>query len=143
MHEASTGARAIAAKQAILATAGRGLEAPERAICTSDRGRHGGGMARAGAAHVAAEAGLKAEAEALRVAILAARHAQADEDPTPRHLAMAAFDRARPTPAPGALSRATIGPAFGGRDQGRVLQSGHEDGSAGAVDPGLRQDSFD
>ena len=43
----------------------------------------------------AADAGLKAEVEALRVAILAAGRAQADADPTLRQLALAAFDRAR------------------------------------------------
>ena len=45
---------------------------------------------------MAADAGLKAEVEALRVAILAAGRAQADAaDPTLQQLALAAFDRAR------------------------------------------------
>ena len=44
---------------------------------------------------MAADPGLREEVGALRVAILAAGRAQADEDPTLRQLAMAAFDRAR------------------------------------------------
>ena len=45
---------------------------------------------------MAADAGLKAEVEALRVAILAAARAQADApDPTLRQLALAALDQAR------------------------------------------------
>ena len=44
---------------------------------------------------MAADAGLKAEVEVLRVAILAAGRAPADEDPTLRHLALAALDQAR------------------------------------------------
>ena len=45
---------------------------------------------------MAADAGLKAEVESLRLAILAAGRAQADTaDPTLRQLALAAFDRAR------------------------------------------------
>ena len=44
---------------------------------------------------MAADAGLKAEVEVLRVAILAAAHPPADEDPTLRHLALAALDQAR------------------------------------------------
>ena len=43
-------------------------------------------------ARMAADAGLKAEVEALRVSILAAGPAQTDEDQTPRQLALAAFD---------------------------------------------------
>ena len=46
-------------------------------------------------AHMAADAGLKAEVEALRVSILAAGHVPATFDPTLRQLALAAFDRAR------------------------------------------------
>ena len=57
MHEAPTGARAIAAKQAILATAGRGPEPPERAICTSDRRRHGGRLAQTGDARLGGRTG--------------------------------------------------------------------------------------
>ena len=45
---------------------------------------------------MAAGAGLKAEVEALRIAILAAGRAQADAaDPTLQQLAPAAFDRAQ------------------------------------------------
>ena len=41
------------------------------------------------------DAGLKEEIEALRVSILAVARAPDDADPTLRHLALAAFDRAR------------------------------------------------
>lgn len=44
---------------------------------------------------MAADAGQKAEVEALRVSILAAAGAPAAEDPTLRQLALTAFDRAR------------------------------------------------
>ena len=47
---------------------------------------------------MAADAGLRDEVEALRVSILAAGCAPADEDPTLRQLALAAFDRAQLAP---------------------------------------------
>ena len=50
---------------------------------------------RPGRTAAAQAGGLKAEVEALRVAILAAGRAPADEDPTLQHFALAAFDRAR------------------------------------------------
>ena len=47
---------------------------------------------------MAADAGLKAEVEALCVSILAAGPAQADEDQTPRQLALAALEAREQVP---------------------------------------------
>ena len=65
------------------------------------------------AARMAADAGLKAEVEALRVAILAAGCAQADAaDPTLQQLALAALDRARTVEAELARWRSTNAALF-------------------------------
>ena len=71
---------------------------------------------------MAADDGLKAEVEALRVAILAAARAPADAaDPTLRQLALAAFDQARIVEAELARLRSTNAALFAALEaRGRV-----------------------
>ena len=80
---------------------------------------------------IAADAGLKEEVEALRVAILAAGLAQADAaDPTLRQLALAALDQARIVEAELARWRSTNAALFAALEAGGHVEGPPAEGSA-------------
>ena len=84
---------------------------------------------------MAADAGLKTEVEALRVAILAAGLAQADTaDPTLQQLALAALDQARIVEAAVAQWRSTNAALFAALEAG-----GHVDGQPRKAAPRPRR----
>ena len=79
---------------------------------------------------MAADAGLKEEVEALRVAILAAGRAQADAaDPFLRKLALAASDRARIAESAVAGWRASVAAHFAALEAGRRVDGQAPDAS--------------
>ena len=83
---------------------------------------------------MAADAGLKAEVEALRVAILAAAHAPASDDPTSNptlhQLVLAAFDQARIVEAELARWRSTNAALFAALEAGGHVEGQPAEGSA-------------
>ena len=83
---------------------------------------------------IAADAGLKEEVEALRVAILAAGLAQADAaDPTLQQLALAALDQARIVEAELARWRSTNAALFAALEAGGHVDGQPAEGSAPPV----------
>ena len=80
---------------------------------------------------MAADAGLKEEVEALRVATLAAGHAQVDAaDPTLRQLALAALDRARIAENAAAQWRDSVAALYTALEAGGHVEGDAPEGSA-------------